>query len=124
MNAQGALLKSCLGPLARYSTHQETMSGTLEQVYLPSDSRLDLPGEGPLLELDFNKWWGGEQNVGTIPVTPWAIIYVRSGPLVRYGTGVNHYQMGLNIVVKFVKIPYLLTSKKVEGSLSKLLCMS
>ena len=44
------------------------------------------------------------------------------GPWVRYSTGVNHYQMWLNIV-KFVKIPYLLTSKKVEGSLSKLLCM-
>ena len=58
MNAQGALLKSCLGSLARSSTHQETMSGRLEQVYLPSDSRLDLPGEGPLFELDFNKWWG------------------------------------------------------------------
>ena len=55
MNAQGALLKSCLGPLARYSTHQETMGGRLEQVYLPSDSRLDLPGERPLFELDFNK---------------------------------------------------------------------
>ena len=48
MNAQGALLRSFLGPLARYSAHQETMSGRLEQVYLPSDSRLDLPGEGPL----------------------------------------------------------------------------
>ena len=71
-----------------------------------------------------NGWRGGGQNVGTIPVTPWAIIYVRPGPLVRYGNGVNHYQMGLNIVIKFVKIPYLLTSKKVEGSLSKLLCMS
>ena len=59
MNAQGALLKSCLGPLARYSTRQEIMSGRLEQVYLPSDSRLDLPGEGPLFELDFNKWWEG-----------------------------------------------------------------
>ena len=46
MNAQGALLKPCLGPLARYDTHQETMSGRLEQVYLPSDSRLDLPGKG------------------------------------------------------------------------------
>ena len=46
MNAQGALLKSCLGPLARYSTHQETMSERLEQVYLPSVSRLDLPGRG------------------------------------------------------------------------------
>ena len=35
------------------------MSGRLEQVYLPSDSRLDLPGEGPLFELNFNKWWEG-----------------------------------------------------------------
>ena len=67
---------------------------------------------------------GGGGNVGTIQVTPWAIIYVRPGPLVRYGTGVNHYQMWLNIVIKFVKIPYLLTSKNVEGSLPKLLCMS
>ena len=62
--------------------------------------------------------------MGTIPVTPWAIIYVSHGPLVRYGTGENHYQMWLNIVIKFVKIPYLLTSKKAKGSLSKLLCMS
>ena len=100
------------------------MSGRLEQVYLPSDSRLDMPGEGPLFELDFNKWWEGGQNVGTIPITPWAIIYVRPGSLVRYGAGVNHYQMWLNIVIKFVKILNLLTSKKVEGSLSKLLCMS
>ena len=62
--------------------------------------------------------------MGTIPVIPWAIIYVSPGPLVRYGTGVNHYQTWLNIVIKFVKILYLLTSKKVEGSLSKILCMS
>ena len=92
------------------------MSGRLEQVYLPSDSRLDLPGEGPLFELDFNKWWGGGKM--------WALFQSLPGPLVRYGTGVNHYQMWLNIVIKFVKIPHLLTSKKVEGSLSKLLCMS
>ena len=64
-------------------------------MYLPSDSRLDLPVEGPLFELDFNKWWegGGGQNVGTVQVTPWAIICVRPGPLARYGAGVNHYQM-------------------------------
>ena len=55
MNAQGALLRTCLGPLARYSTHQETISGRVEQVYLPSHSRLEMPGEGPLFELDFNK---------------------------------------------------------------------
>ena len=46
LNARGPLLKSCLGPLARYGTHQETMRTRLEQAYLPSDSRLDLPGEG------------------------------------------------------------------------------
>ena len=102
MNAHRALLESSLGPLARYSTHQETMSGRLEQVYLPSDSRLDLPGEGPLFELDFKKWWEGGQNMDTIPVAPWVIIYIRPGPLVRYGTGVNHYQMWLNIVITFV----------------------
>ena len=62
--------------------------------------------------------------MGTIQVTHLAIMYVRPGPLVRYGTGLNHYQMWLNIAIKFVKILYLLTSKKVEGSLSKLLCMS
>ena len=48
------------------------MNGRLEQVYLPADSRLDLPGEGPLFELDFNKWWEGV-NMGIIPVTPWAL---------------------------------------------------
>ena len=30
-------------------------------------------------------------DVGTIQVTPWAIIYVRPGSLARYGTGVNYY---------------------------------
>ena len=44
----------------------------------------------------------GGQNMDTILVAPWAIIYIRPGPLVRYGTGVNHYQMWLNIVIKFV----------------------
>ena len=79
MNAQGALLKSCLGPLARYGTHQETMSERLEQVYLPSDSRLDLPGEGPLFELDFNKWWEGGGM--------WALFKSLPGPLFTSGLG-------------------------------------
>ena len=35
------------------------MSATLEQVYLPSDSRLDLPAVGPLFELNFNECWEG-----------------------------------------------------------------
>ena len=49
--------------LFRYGTHQ-TISGRLEQVYLPSDPRLEWPGEGPLFELNSNKCQG--QNMGTI----------------------------------------------------------
>ena len=75
----GALLKSCFGPLIRYGTHQETMSGRLEQVYLPSDSRLDLSGEGPLFELNVNKWWEGGKM--------WALFKSRSGPLFTSGLG-------------------------------------
>ena len=33
----GPLLKLGLGPLGRYCTHQETISGRPEQVYLPFD---------------------------------------------------------------------------------------
>ena len=50
----GPLLKSGVRLLARYGTHQ-TISGRLEQVYLPSDPRLEWPGKGPLFELNFNK---------------------------------------------------------------------
>ena len=46
------LLQSVLQPLITYGTHQ-TISGRLEHVYLPSDLRLDWPGEGPLFELNF-----------------------------------------------------------------------
>ena len=55
------------------------MSGGLEQVYLPSDSRLDLPGEGPLFELDFNKWWEGAER--------WALFHSLPGPLFTSGLG-------------------------------------
>ena len=58
-----SLLKSGLQPLFRYGTHQ-TISGRLEQVYLPSDPRLEWPGEGPLFELNLNKCW--DQNVGNV----------------------------------------------------------
>ena len=51
------------------------MGERLKQVYLPSDSRLDLPGEG-------------HNSSHSL-----AIIHVRPGSLTRYGTGVNHYQM-------------------------------
>ena len=89
-------------------------------MYLPSDSRLDLPGEGPLFELDFKKWLGGGQNMDTIPVAPWAIIYIRPGPLVRYGTGVK----SLSNVAEYCYHICLKTSKKFEVSLCKLLCIS
>ena len=44
------LLKSGMGPLARYGTHQETISGRPEQKYLPSDPRSECPAEGPLFK--------------------------------------------------------------------------
>ena len=54
--------------------------GRLEQVYLPSDSRLDLPGEGPLFELDFNKWWEGGCKI-------WALFKSLPGLLFTSGLG-------------------------------------
>ena len=44
----GPLLKSGLGPLARYGTHKETVSGKPEQKYLSSDPRSEWPAEGSL----------------------------------------------------------------------------
>ena len=48
--SNGQLLKSGLGPLARYGTHQETISGRPEQKYLLSEQRLECPAEGPLFK--------------------------------------------------------------------------
>ena len=64
------LLKSGLRPLFRYGTHQ-TISGRLEQVYLPSDPRLEWPGEGP-------SFWA--QNVCTIQVIPGPFFMSGLGP--------------------------------------------
>ena len=50
------LLKSGLQPLGRYGTHQESTRRP-EQVYLPSDRRLEWPGEGPLFKFNLNKCW-------------------------------------------------------------------
>ena len=50
-----AIIEVRLVPL--FGTHQ-TISGRLEQMYLPSDLRLEWPGEGPLFELDLNKCQG------------------------------------------------------------------
>ena len=46
----GPLLKSGVGPLARYGNHQKIISRRLEQMYTSSDTRLEWPGEGPLFE--------------------------------------------------------------------------
>ena len=51
----------------------------LEQVYLLIVSRLDLTGEGPLFELDFNKWWEGGKM--------WALFKSLPGPLFTSGLG-------------------------------------
>ena len=42
----GPFLKSGLGSLARYSTHEETISGGPEQKYLPSDPRWNVLQKG------------------------------------------------------------------------------
>ena len=44
------LLKSGLGRLARYGTHQKTISGGPEQKYLSSDPRWEWLAEGPLFK--------------------------------------------------------------------------
>ena len=48
----GALLKSGVGPLARYGNHQETISRRPGQMYTSSDTRLEWPRKGALFESD------------------------------------------------------------------------
>ena len=50
-------LKSGLQPLGRYVTHQETISRRPEQMYTPSDGRLEWLGEGLFFKLDSNESW-------------------------------------------------------------------
>ena len=50
-------LTSGLQPLGSYGTQQESISSRPEQVYLPSDPRLEWPGEGPLFKFNLNKCW-------------------------------------------------------------------
>ena len=63
--------------------------------------------------------------MGTIRVIPWAIIYVGPG---AFGQ-VRHRYKSLSYIAEYLslsnllKIMFLLTSKKVEGSLSKHLCL-
>ena len=56
----GPLLKSGMGPLARYGNQQEIMR--LEQMYTSSDTRLEWPEEGQVFESDSNKRRGSKQG--------------------------------------------------------------
>ena len=58
----GPLLKSGMGPLARYSNHQETINRRPEQMYTSFDTRLEWPREGPLFQLDLNKRRGQKRG--------------------------------------------------------------
>ena len=49
------LLKSVLLSLNRYGTCQETIRKRLEHMYTPSDTGLELLGEGPLYKSASNK---------------------------------------------------------------------
>ena len=83
----GPSLNSGLGPLFRYGTHQ-TISGRVEQVYLPYDPRLEF------FELNLNKCWGGGAYNGHMGI--WAPFESPSGPLFISGLaryGVNHYHI-------------------------------
>ena len=91
----GLLLNSGLGLLFRYGT-QQTINGRLELVHLPFDLILEWPGKGPLFQVDWKKCRG--QNVSTIRVTPWAIIYVRPGTLGQ----VRHRCKSLSYVVEYL----------------------
>ena len=74
----GPLLKSGLQPLVRYGTHQETISRRPEQMYTPSDTKLELLGEGPLFKFDSNKR-------GRVKMQP--LFESFAGPLVKSGMG-------------------------------------
>ena len=53
----GPLLKSGPEPLARYGTHQETISGRPRKKYNPSDPRSEWSAEGPLFKpMSFRKF--------------------------------------------------------------------
>ena len=81
----GPLLKSSVGPLARYGNHQETISRKPEQVYTSSDTRFEWPEEGPLFESGSNK----RQGAKTGPLfesPPRPLLKSDLQPLFRYGT--------------------------------------
>ena len=107
------LLKLCLGPLARCGTHQETMVGDSNKCIFHLTQDWTCLGRGHYSSwIVINGGGGGKllrqtlRNVCTMQVTPGQFFTSGLGPLARYGTGVNDYQMYLNIYIKFVKITY------------------
>ena len=64
-------------------------------MYLPSDPRLEWPGEGPLFEFNLNKCWG--QNVGTVRVTPGLLLCQACGPW-----SVRHLCKSLSYVAEYL----------------------
>ena len=84
----GQLLKSCMGPLARYSNYQD-INRTLEQVYLPSDPRAIIP-------VGFEEMQG--PKCGHHLTHPWTIIYVRPGAL----GWVRHQCKSLSYVAEYL----------------------
>ena len=81
----GPLLKSGVGPLARYGNNHETISRRPEQMYTASDTRMEWLGDGPLFELDSNKCQGAKMGPLFESLSR---PLLKSGllPLFRYGT--------------------------------------
>ena len=85
----GPLLKSGLQALGRYGTHQETISRRPEQMYTPSDTRLEWLREGPLFKLDSNKHWRAKMQP-LFESFPGPLLKSGVGPLARCG---NHQEI-------------------------------
>ena len=83
----GPLLKSGVRPLARYGNHQEIINRRPEQMHTSSDTKLELPREGPLFESDSNNRRGFKTGplFESLP-TPRPLLKSGLQPLDRYGT--------------------------------------
>ena len=83
-----AIIDSGLRPLDRYGAHQESISRRPEQMYTPSDTRLEWLGEGPLFESDSNKRW--RAKCSHYLSQAWAIIEARPGAFVQIWNPPDH----------------------------------
>ena len=77
------LLKSGLQPLGRYGTYQQTTSRRPEQMYTPSDTRLEWLEKGLLFKLDSNKRWRTKMQP-IFESFPGPLLKSGIGPLARY----------------------------------------